>query len=254
MSRLRPSPAMVVAIIALIASVTSGAYAATLITGRNIASHTIQQRNMANNSVWHAQIGRGSVRNVNLAANSVWHAQIGTGSVRANNVQPALLAELQGAQGEAGPPGSTGPVGPTGPHGPTASTGFPASSTGTTLLSDTAPGTSLATSPDLDTQAAEAHVVLNGFVRVRRTAVGGNSAIGNVVTCVAHVTTNGGTASTLATSAASGFAATANIAGNVNLVGQTALGPGHHTITVSCSANAGQFVSDGGAFTAIVTG
>jgi hypothetical protein len=253
---------MVVAFIALIASVTSGAYAATQITGRQIAAHTIQQRNMANNSVWHANIGGGSVQSVNIrkltiqqrnmANNSVWHANIGTGSVRANNVQPALLAELQGAQGEAGPPGSTGPVGPGGPHGPTASTGFPASTT-TALLSTTAPGTSLATSPDLDTEAPEAHLVLNGFVRVHRTATAGG-AIGNTVTCVARLSTDGGPASTFATSAASGFANTTDIAGNVNLVGQTALSPGHHTVTVLCSRNAGSFISAGGEFTAIVTG
>jgi hypothetical protein len=87
---------MVVAVIALIASLTGGAYAAA-----NIADRSITNRMLADNSVWHRNIGSGSVRgtniargtitNGNMAANSVWHAQIGTGSVRANNVNESLL-------------------------------------------------------------------------------------------------------------------------------------------------------------------
>lgn len=90
MRRLRPSPAMVVAVIALVASVTSGAYAAA-----NIANGSITNRMLADNSVWHRNIGRGSVRNFNMAGNSVWHAQIGQGSVRLVNIQPATVDQLR---------------------------------------------------------------------------------------------------------------------------------------------------------------
>lgn len=119
MSRMRPSPAMVVAIIALIASVTSGAYAAV-----NIPDGAVTHPKLADNSVWNRNIGIRSVRNFNInngavmnhnmAPNSVWHAQIGMGSVRRNNVNAELLAELHGATGPTGP---TGPKGPTGPAG-----------------------------------------------------------------------------------------------------------------------------------------
>lgn len=90
MRRLRPSPAMIVAVIALVASVTSGAYAAV-----NIANGSITNRMLADNSVWHRNIGSGSVRNFNMAGNSVWHAQIGTGSVRLINIQPATVDQLR---------------------------------------------------------------------------------------------------------------------------------------------------------------
>jgi hypothetical protein len=81
---------MVVAVIALIASVTSGAYAAA-----SIANGSITNRMLADDSVWHRNIGRGSVRNFNMAGNSVWHAQIGTGSVRLVNIQPATRDQLR---------------------------------------------------------------------------------------------------------------------------------------------------------------
>lgn len=103
MSRMRPSPAMVVALIALIASVTSGAYAAVRITTVNIADRAVTHPKLAANSVWHANIGRHSVRNVNLAANSVWHANIGTRSVRANNIANEAVGRDQIAFQAVGP-------------------------------------------------------------------------------------------------------------------------------------------------------
>jgi hypothetical protein len=100
MSRLKPSPAMIVAFIALIASVTGSAYAA-------IANGSIVNRMLADNSVWHRNIGAHSVRNVNIAANSVWHAQIGTGSVRLGNIQPATVDQLRSKSAAFTNPGPT---------------------------------------------------------------------------------------------------------------------------------------------------
>jgi hypothetical protein len=121
MTRMRPSPAMVVAFVALIVSVTSGAYAAVRITTRDIANGAVTNRTLARNSVWHANIGRRSVRTINLAndavnnrtlaRNSVWHANIGTGSVQANNLSRQLATEIEGSvglRGPAGPPGANG--------------------------------------------------------------------------------------------------------------------------------------------------
>ncbi len=143
MSRLKPSPAMIVAFIALIASVTGSAYAA-------IANGSIVNRMLADNSVWHRNIGTHSVRNVNinngavnnrtLAANSVWHAQIGTGSVRLVNIQPATVDQLRSKSADFANPGPT--------H-------LTAALEGVRVAGDT-----------ISTTAGENFLVLNGFVIV----------------------------------------------------------------------------------------
>jgi hypothetical protein len=112
---------MVVAFVALIVSLTSGAYAAVRITTRDLADGAVTNPKLARNSVWHANIGtrsvqannlaNGAVTNRTLARNSVWHANIGTGSVQANNLSRQLAAEITGSagpQGPAGPPGANG--------------------------------------------------------------------------------------------------------------------------------------------------
>lgn len=134
MSRLKPSPAMVVAFIALIASVTGSAYAA-------IANGSIVNRMLADNSVWHRNIGRGSVRNFNMAGNSVWHAQIGTGSVRLVNIQPATVDQLRSKSADFANLGPTA-IPPRGVEGPR-------------VAGDT-----------ISTTAGENFLVLNGFVIV----------------------------------------------------------------------------------------
>lgn len=144
MSRLKPSPAMVVAFIALIASVTGGAYAA-------VAARSVTNRELADNSVWHRNIGTHSVRNANinngavnnrtLAANSVWHAQIGTGSVRLVNIQPATVDQLQSKSADFANLGPTD-IPPRGVEGPR-------------VAGDT-----------ISTTAGQKFLVLNGFVIV----------------------------------------------------------------------------------------
>lgn len=148
MAHIKPSPAMVVAFVALIVSVTSGAYAAVRITTSDLANGAVTNPKLADNSVWHAKIGRrsvrsnnlnnGAVRNAQLANNSVWHANIGTrsvrtnnlndhavghsqlagnsvwhsnignGSVQANNLSSQLLSQLKGSAGPGGPAGANG--------------------------------------------------------------------------------------------------------------------------------------------------
>ena len=138
MRRLRPSPAMIVAVIAFVASVTSGAYAAA-----NIANGSITNRMLADNSVWHRNIGRGSVRNFNMAGNSVWHAQIGTGSVRLVNIQPATADQLRSKSAD---------------FTNTAPTPITAATEGVRVAGDT-----------ISTTAGENFLVLNGFVIVSNT-------------------------------------------------------------------------------------
>jgi hypothetical protein len=118
MTRMRVSPAMVVAIVALIVSLTSGAVAAVRITTRDIATGAVTNAKLARNSVWHANIGTRSVRATNLAndavinrslaRNSVWHANIGTGSVQVNNLSRRLASEIKGSAGPRGPAGASG--------------------------------------------------------------------------------------------------------------------------------------------------
>lgn len=57
----RPSPALVVAVIAVVMSATGGAYAASKITGRQIASNAITGKHVKNRSLSPADF-RGSVR------------------------------------------------------------------------------------------------------------------------------------------------------------------------------------------------
>jgi hypothetical protein len=94
--RIKLSPAMAVALVALFVSLGGGAYAATNLAANSVGTSqlsngAVTNAKLAGNSVWHANIGTRSVRNSNLAVNSVWHAQIGTGSVQLNNVGAQLL-------------------------------------------------------------------------------------------------------------------------------------------------------------------
>jgi hypothetical protein len=84
-----PSPAMIVAIVALVFATTGGAYAATrLITGRQIAKNTITGANVK------------------------------SGSLQSNDLSRSARTALRGATGPAGPAGVAGAVGPAGPAGP----------------------------------------------------------------------------------------------------------------------------------------
>lgn len=148
MTRLRPSPAMVVAFSALVVSVTSGAYAAVRVTTRDIADGAVTQRKLSHNAVWNANlgknvvrrrnVGRGGVAHRQLSPNSVWHANLGRTVVRDNNIQDGavthtklgtgaveksnlshqLLSEIQGGQsGQPGQPGKPGEPGQSGANG-----------------------------------------------------------------------------------------------------------------------------------------
>jgi hypothetical protein len=124
---MRVSPAMVVAIVALIVSLTGGAFAAVRITTHDLANGAVTNSKLARNSVWHANIGTRSARannlandavtNRSLARNSVWHANIGVGSVQANNLSRQLASEIAGSTGPRGPAGAPGANGTNGANG-----------------------------------------------------------------------------------------------------------------------------------------
>lgn len=85
----RPSPAMVVAVVALVSSLTGGAVAATLITGKDIAKNAIAKKH--------------------IKKNAVVSKKVKDGSLLAEDFKPGQLV--------AGAPGATGPQGPKGDQG-----------------------------------------------------------------------------------------------------------------------------------------
>jgi hypothetical protein len=90
----RPSVSLVVALVALFVALGGGAYAATTTL------------------MGHSQ----------LAPNSVWHNNIGKGSVHMDNLTSSLKAQLD-KTGKTGATGATGQQGATGPQGPARTNG-----------------------------------------------------------------------------------------------------------------------------------
>jgi hypothetical protein len=103
----RPSPAIGVSIVALLVSLTGGAYAVGT---------------LANNSVKSPQIAPGAVQTSDIAKNAVTSAKIKNGTLLAADFKKGQLSA--GSKGDPGLPGTTGATGPagapgaTGPRGP----------------------------------------------------------------------------------------------------------------------------------------
>lgn len=100
----KPSPAMVVAVVALVSSLTGGAVAATVITGKNVKNS--------------------SLTGADLKDRSITGKDLKKGSVGADRLTAAARAALKGATGPSGPPGVTGTAGPIGPQGPAGTPGI----------------------------------------------------------------------------------------------------------------------------------
>ena len=97
----RPSPALVVACVALIVALSTTGYAAVVLPRNSVGSRQIKP----------GAVTSGKVRN---------------GTLKLVDVSPAvrgMLTGTAGGQGAQGPPGPTGPKGPTGPTGPKGATG-----------------------------------------------------------------------------------------------------------------------------------
>lgn len=115
----RPSPAMVVACLALLVALGGTSVAAVQQLGRNSVG-TAQLRNnavtapkIANNAVIASKIRDNAVVRRKIANNAITSAQVQTGSLLA-----ADFAEGQIPAGPAGPAGAAGPAGPAGAPGP----------------------------------------------------------------------------------------------------------------------------------------
>src|SRR3954451_4286537 len=99
MSVRRPSPAMLVALTALVVSLGGNSYAAVT---------------LAKNSVTSKSIKDGQVKRVDLARNAVGSDQVADSSLLARDIKAGQLpAGLQGPSGTQGPAGAVGPKGVT---------------------------------------------------------------------------------------------------------------------------------------------
>jgi hypothetical protein len=88
----RPSPAMVVAIVALVSSLTGGAVAATLIDGRDIKNGSITKKDLHKNSVNTKKVKNETLKAVDFAP----------GQLKAG------VQGIQGLKGDKGEPGQDG--------------------------------------------------------------------------------------------------------------------------------------------------
>jgi hypothetical protein len=91
LSRFRPSPAMIVAVIALVAATTGGAIAGgALLTGANIKNNSVTGLDIKNNSVASADIKN----------NSLVGADVRNGTLQAADLSAAAVASLTTQQGD----------------------------------------------------------------------------------------------------------------------------------------------------------
>ena len=104
---LRPSPAMVVAAIALLASTAGVSYAAVQVTGANVKNASLTGRDLKNNTVT-----SNDVKDRSLLARDFKRGQL-----RAGPQGPAAQQGLQGPAGQQGPQGPAGQQGTTGAPG-----------------------------------------------------------------------------------------------------------------------------------------
>jgi hypothetical protein len=71
LSKLRPSPALIVASLALVVAASGSAYAAVTINGRSIADHSIAGRKLMNNTITGAQIKESQLATVTRAQDAL---------------------------------------------------------------------------------------------------------------------------------------------------------------------------------------
>lgn len=101
----RPSPAFVLALIALIVALSGTGYAATKITSKDVKNNSLTGADIKNNSLRGADIRNGTV-----GANDLKRRL-------RNQFRVAGASGVPGPQGAPGAPGAQGPPGPQGPKG-----------------------------------------------------------------------------------------------------------------------------------------
>ena len=86
LGRLRPSPAMVVALIALFVAMGGIGYAAAKIGSKDIKVNAVKSRHIANGAVTKKAIHRGAVVGVKIANGTVTGRKLASNSVRASKL------------------------------------------------------------------------------------------------------------------------------------------------------------------------
>jgi hypothetical protein len=114
--RLRVSPAMGVACVALLIALGGSSFAAVQAV---LPSNSVGQLQLRNSAVSTAELARGAVTTGKLAANAVTSAKVKNGSLLAADFKAGQLAA-----GPAGPPGPPGPPGAPGQAGTGATLAF----------------------------------------------------------------------------------------------------------------------------------
>ena len=117
-----PSPALIVAALALLLSLTGTAVAAGLITGGQIANNTVSHLDVKNNDLRSADVRDNSLKSIDVL----------NGSLKALDFAPGQLQP-----GPAGPAGPQGPQGPAGPQGASGLAGVEIVKAQSVLSSDT---------------------------------------------------------------------------------------------------------------------
>jgi hypothetical protein len=118
MRKRRPSPAMLVACLALFVALSGGAYAATQLSANSVGSAQLRDssvtlKKLSTNSVNASKVVRGS-----LLAKDFKAGQLPTGAVGSQGIQGLIgLTGLAGTTGSVGPTGATGSAGSQGPPG-----------------------------------------------------------------------------------------------------------------------------------------
>jgi hypothetical protein len=117
--RRRPSPAMVVACLALLVALGGTSYATVLnvprnsVGTRNLKSNAVTTAKIRNNAVTSAKIRNGQVRTGDIRNNAVNTFKVRNGSLLAADFAPGQLPAGPGGAGRpASPPGPAGAVGP----------------------------------------------------------------------------------------------------------------------------------------------
>lgn len=111
--RIMPSPAMVVALLALFVALGGGAYAAT-----NLPRNSVGTRQLRNQAVTIHKLAFNSVGTRRIQNNAVISSKVRNHSLLARDFAPGQLpAGPRGPAGPAGPAGSAGPAGANGTNG-----------------------------------------------------------------------------------------------------------------------------------------
>ena len=183
----RPSPAMVVALVALTVALGGTSVAAV----SQLAANSVGTSQLKNNAVTTPKIKNNAVNASKIAGNAVNSAKIANNAVTSSEIKNATIKpeDLSSAAKTSGPPGPTGPSGPAGPPG-VASPGYVAQ-----VTSQTGPG--------VQTTSSTTFVTLSGATETIAVPTGETARIyatfsaetlctgGGLDWCTARVTVDG---------------------------------------------------------------